>query len=311
MYILEISNISEKRDVCEYSKITSREELGAGAEALRARRLAGRCPHGEDHRMSASIPSSIRMEEWGEVNGFFAQAFWVARKEMKRAWLSYSLTGLFVLSLGLFAVPGLSGVFEFEGSGALGLRVEEHYNDFISDYLFLVVGAFLAVNAISRDYTLASWQDTYLSRLLFMRELPISPGSLVTSRVISMLFALALYAPAFFLSDLGELGTRTYLWFCGVWIGYSLLGSGVCLLLELTSSGKVYTLFSLGFTASLMVVLALLEWTLNLSLVGRTAELAQGHGALPAIVSVLAGGAAFVLLSRLTARRIEKRDLSA
>ncbi len=254
--------------------------------------------------------------ERGEVNGSFAEALWLARKELKRSWLSYPLSGLFVLSLGLFAVPSLSGVFELESSGALRLRVEEHYNDFISDYLFLVVGAFLGVNAISRDYTLASWQETYLSRLLFLRKLPISPGRLVASRVISMLFALVFYAlafflPAYFLSDLGELGTGTYLWFCGVWIGYSLLGSGVCLLLELTSSGKVYTLFSLGFTASLMVVLALLEWTVNLSLVGRTAQLVHSYGALPAIVSIVVGGAALALLSRLTARRVKKRDLSA
>ncbi len=246
----------------------------------------------------------------------FAGALRLARIEMSRAWPSYPLTGLFLLLLGFFAVPALSGVFELTSSGAVGLRVEDHYNDFISDYLFLVVGAFLSVNAISRDYTLASWQDTYSSRLLFMGELPISPGSLVASRVLSMLFALVLYAPAFFvpayfLSDIGEIGTRTYLWFCGVWIGYGLLGSGLCLLLELTSSGKVYTLFSVGFTASLMVVLALLEWTVNLSLVGRTAELAQGHGALPAILSILVGGAALALLSRQTVRRIEKRDLSA
>ncbi len=265
--------------------------------------------------MSASIPSSMRTEEWGEVNGFFAEAFWVARKEMKRAWLSYPVTGLFVLALGLFAVPALSGVFEIESSGAVGLRIGDHYNDFLADYLFLVVGAFLGVSVISRDYTLASWQETYSSRLLFMSELPISPGRLVASRVLSMLFALVLYAPAFFmpaflLSDIGELGTRTYLWFCSVWIGYGLLGSGLCLLLEFTSSSKVYTFFSLGFTASLMVVLALLEWTVNLSLVGRTAQLAQSAGALPAILSIVAGGVALVLLARLTARCIEKRDLS-
>ena len=265
--------------------------------------------------MSASIPSSMRTEEWGEVNGFFAEAFWVVRKGINRAWHSYPLTGLFALSLGLFAVPALSSVIEFEGSGVVGLRMEDHYNDFISDYLFLVVGAFLAVNAISRDYTLASWQDTYLSRLSFLRELPISTGRFVASRAISMLLALVLSAlafflPAFFLSDLGELGTRTYLWFCGVWIGYSLLGSGVCILLELTVSGKVYTLISFGFTASVMLVLAFLEWTVNLSLVGRSAELAQSAGALAAIISILAGGAAFALLCRLTTRRIEERDLS-
>jgi hypothetical protein len=61
-----------------------------------------------------------------------------------------------------------------------------------------------------------------------------------------------------------------------------------------------------------MVVLALLEWTLDLSLVTRTAELAQSsYGALPAIFSVLAGAAAFALLSRITIRRLQKRDFSA
>jgi hypothetical protein len=265
--------------------------------------------------MSVSSVPSMRAQERGGVNRF-AEAFWLAEKQMKRAWLSYPLSGLFVLSLGLFAVPALSGVFEGEGSGAVGLRVEDRYNDFISDYLFLVVGAFLGVRAISRDYTLASWQDTYLSRLFFLRELPIPTGNLVASRVICMLFALVLYAlafflPAFFLSEIGELGTRTYLYFCGVWIGYGLLGSGLCLLLELTVNGKVYILISIGFTASLIVVLALLEWTVDLSLVGRTAQLVQSYGALPAVISILAGGAAFALLSRLTARRVEKRDLSA
>jgi hypothetical protein len=263
--------------------------------------------------VSASSVPSMRTEGRGGVSSS-AEAFWLMREEMKRAWVSYPLSGLFVVSLGLFAVPSLSGVFEVAGSGAVGLRVKDHYNDFLADYLFLVVGAFLSVNAISKDYTLASWQETYASRLHFLRELPTSTGSLVSSRVLSMLFALVLYAPAFFLpafflSDLGALGA-SYLWFCGVWIGYSLLGSGVCLLLELTSSGKVYTLFSLGFAASLMVVLALLEWTVDLSLVGRTAQLAQSPGALPAIISILAGGAAFALLSRVTVHRIEKRDLS-
>jgi hypothetical protein len=76
-------------------------------------------------------------------------------------------------------------------------------------------------------------------------------------------------------------------------------------------NGKVYTLISFGFAASLMAVVALLEWTLDLSLVGRTAELAQSNGALPAIYSTLAGGVAFALLVRATVRRLEKRDLSA
>jgi hypothetical protein len=263
--------------------------------------------------MSASDPSGMRTEGRDDMSRF-AEAFWLARKEMKRAWLSYVLTVLFVLFLGFFVVPSLSGVFEFEGFEAGVKRVEDFYNAFFPDYLFLVICAFLGVNAISRDYTLA-WRDTFSSRLLFLRSLPIPAGNLVGSRVIAMLFALVLNAPAFFLpafflSDLGELGT-SYLWFCGVWVGYSLLGSGLCLLFELTVNGRVYTLIYFGFAASLMVVLALLEWTLDLSLVGRTAELAQSsYGALPAIFSILGGAAAFAILCRVTVRRLEKRDLS-
>jgi hypothetical protein len=244
----------------------------------------------------------------------FEQVLWLAKNEMKRVWLSYLLTGLIALFLGFVAVPSLSGVFEFEGFGAEGQRMEGRYNAFFSDYLFLLVCTFLGVNAISRDYT-AVWRDTSSSRLLFLRSLPIPAGSLVGSRAYRMLFALVLGIPAFFLpayylTDLGELG-RSYLPFCGVWIGYGLLASGLCLLFELTVSSRVYAVISSGLAASLMVVLALLEWTLGLNLVGRTAELAQSYGALPAISSILAGAAGFALLARLTTRRLEKRDLSA
>jgi hypothetical protein len=241
------------------------------------------------------------------VNGL-AEAFWLAKKELKRAWLSYVLSVLFFVFLGLCAVPGVSGVFELEGFGPGGRRMEAFYNAFFADYLFLLAWAFLGGSAISRDYTLSS-------RLLFLRRLPIPAGSLVGSRALCMLVALvpgapAFFLPAFFLTDLGEIGVP-YLWFAGVWIGYCLFASGVCLHLRLTVNCRGYSLISFGFAASIMVVLALLEWRLDLSLVGRTAELAQsGYGALPAILSVLAGGAAFALLSRMTVRRVEKRDLS-
>jgi hypothetical protein len=267
--------------------------------------------HGRD-RVGTSSPPGMRALRRGGVDGF-AEVFWLARKEMKRTWLSYVLSGLFVVFLGFFVVPGVSGVFEFEGFGARGRRMEGFYNAFFSDYLVLVICAFLGVNAISRDYTLA-WRDPFSSRLVFLRSLPIPAESLVGSRALCMLFAFVLNAPgfflpAFFLSDLGELGT-SYLWFCGVWIGYCLLASGLCLLFELTVNGRVYTLLYFGLAAALMVVLAILEWTLDLSLVRRTAEVAQGYGALPTVFSVLAGAAVFALLSRLTVHRLEKRDLS-
>jgi hypothetical protein len=129
-----------------------------------------------------------------------------------------------------------------------------------------------------------------------------------------MLFAFVLNVPAFFgpaflLSDLGELGA-SYLPFACVWIGYGLLASGLWLLCELTVSHKVYTQIYFGLAAALMAVLALLEWTLDLSLVGRMAELAQSYGAVLAVFTVLAGAAAFAFMSRVTIRRLETRDLS-
>ena len=201
--------------------------------------------------MGASSPPGTRSPRRGGVDGF-AGGFWLARKEIRRTWLSYPLTGLFVVFLGFFVVPGVSGVFELEGFGAWGERTEELYNAFFSDYLFVVICAFLGVNVISRDYTL-DWRDPFSSRLLFLRSLPVPAGSLVGSRALGMLFALLLNAPAFFLpacflTDLGEFKTA-YLWFVCVWLGYSLLASGLWLLCELTVSGRAYTLTYFGLAA--------------------------------------------------------------
>jgi hypothetical protein len=242
----------------------------------------------------------------------FADAFWLARNELRRTWLSYPLTGLFVVFLGFFVVPSVSGVFDLEGFGVEGKRMEGVYNAFFADYLFLVICAFLGVRAVSGNYT-PFWRDSFSSRLVFLRSVPVPTGSLVGSRALGMLFALLVNAPAYFLpafllSDLGQLGA-SYLWFAGVWVGYCLLASGLWLLCELTVSGGAYARIYFGAAAALLAELALLEWTLDLRLVGRTAELAQSHGPLPAAVSVLGGAAAFAVLYRLTVRRLRKKDL--
>ena len=247
-----------------------------------------------------------------------AQALWLARVEMKWAWPSYVLSVLIVLSLGLAAAVSLSlGVSEFEAMVLRGRNTEELYGAFFADYLFLLVCAVLGANILLGYYT-RNWRGTFSSRLVLLRSLPISAGILVGSRMISMLFALvvgafAFFMPVYFLSDLGaELGIRAYLLFCAVWVGYSLLGSGISLFFEFGVSGRAYALISYGFALPLMVVVVLLESTEYMGLVGRVAWLAQsGHGALLAGLSILMGGAAFLLLSSATVRRLQARDLSA
>lgn len=233
---------------------------------------------------------------------------------MRRAWLSYPLTGLLLLFLGFMVLPSVSGLFELEGFGVEGQRVEDFYNAFFSDCLFLVICAFLAVNAVSGNRTLGR-RDTFSSALLLLGRLPVPVGSLVGGRAVSLLFALVLnvpafFLPAFFLSDLGELGT-SYVWFVGTWIGYGLLFSGLGLLMGLTVSDSVSVPISIGVGAGIVATLAVLEWTVGLDLVERTAQLAQGHGPLLALLSILVGTTAFVLLAWLTVHRIHDRDLSA
>jgi hypothetical protein len=55
--------------------------------------------------------------------------------------------------------------------------------------------------------------------------------------------------------------------------------------------------------------MALLEWTVDLRLAQSSVELGQAHGALVAVLSIVAGSVAFVLLAWVTAWRLQKRNL--
>jgi hypothetical protein len=279
--------------------------MGAGSAG---RNMGGRRdPFGASN--PASRTASMRL---------YAEALWLARVEMKWAWSSYVLSVLVILFLGLAAAVSLFlGVSEFEAMVQRGHRTEELYGAFFTDYLFLLVCAVLGAKTLLGYYT-RNWPGTFSSRLVLFRSLPISAGILVGSRMISMLFALligafAFFVPVYFLSDLGtELGIGAYLLFCGVWIGYGLLGSGLSLFFEFGVSVRAYTLISYCFALPLMIVVVLLELTEYTGLVVRVARMAQSsHGVLLAGLSILFGGAAFLLLSSATIRRLQRRDLLA
>ena len=247
-----------------------------------------------------------------------AQSLWLAREEMKWASTSYVLSVSIVLFLGLAAAVSLSfGVSEFEAVVLRGDRMEELYGAFLADYLFLLVCAVLGTNALLGYYT-RNWIGTSSSRLVRLRRLPISAGILVGSRMVSMLFALvvgavAFFVPVFFVSGLAEdMGVKAYLVFCAVWVGYGLLGSGISLFFEFGVSGRSYALLSYLFALPLTIIVVLLETTEYAGLVGRVATMAKsGDGVLIAGLSILLGGAAFLLLSRSTVRRLRTRDLPA
>lgn len=251
----------------------------------------------------------------GREAGTLADALWLAGKEIGRSWLSYPASGIFMFVLGSMVAPGLSGIEIGEGFGEHGDRLERTFGALFPDYLFLIIGLILCVNTLSRDYLVVWSADPFSSRLAFLRSLPISPRSIVASRTLSMLFALPFTVPAFFVpvylfSDLWAMGA-SYLWFVVVWVGYGLFGAGLTLLMELGLPGKTYTAITFAMVVPILVIVAILEFTVEMRLVERTIALVGDYGPLPAVVSLVAGAGLFALLARLTVRRIERRDLSA
>ncbi|BBL80117.1 hypothetical protein RxyAA322_19710 [Rubrobacter xylanophilus] len=250
----------------------------------------------------------------GREAGALADALWLAGKEIRRSWLSYPASGIFMLVLGVMATPGLSRIAIGGGFGERG-GFERAFGALFPDYLFLIVGLIFCVNSLSRDYLVLWSDDPFSSRLAFLRSLPIPPRTIVASRMLSMLFTLPFTVPAFFVpvylfSDLRAMGA-SYLWFVGIWVGYGLFGAGLTLLMELGLSGKTYTAITFAMVVPILVIVAILEFTVQLRLVERTIALVGDYGPLAAVVSLVVGAGLFALLGRLTARRIERRDLSA
>lgn len=245
----------------------------------------------------------------------FAEARWLAWREIKRTWLSYPATALGMLIFGLLTASIVDGFLILEGFGEGDRPFQDFFYAFYADLFFLIYGGFLTFNWMSREYLRVFSGDTFSARLAFVRSLPISVETMVLGRLISMCLALLLNAPAFFLtvyfvSNLSDLGW-SFLWFVAVWIGYSLLGTGFYLLAEFTISGKTYTWLSFTWVLLLVVGLIFLELTVELRAVSRIAGLVESYGPLPALASVLLGAAALAILTKITIRRVERRDLYA
>lgn len=244
----------------------------------------------------------------------WSEAVWLGGKEIRWSWLSYPATGLVMLLLGVLIVPSVDGILSPEGSGQDGEGFESGYAAFFPDFLFLTFGMLLTVNWLSREYLQVHTQDTFSERLVFLRSFPISPETIVGSRMLSLCFTLlftvpAFFAPVYLITDLGQLGS-SFLWFVLIWVGYSLLGAGLWLLMEFGMRGKTYLILSFASVPLLIATVALLEWSVQLRAVERFAGLAQSHGPLAATISIIVGAIGFVVMARAATRLIENRDLS-
>ena len=258
--------------------------------------------------MNAAHGSRQKVAEQ-DKNAGLSEALWLAGKDIRRTWLSYPLSGLGVLLFGFVATALVWGLRAQEANGVGNLPQAVFFVDFV----FVAMGCVLVVNALSMDYLRIWTADVFSNRTTFLRSLPVSTGTLVASRVVSMLCAIPFTVPAFFLpvflfTDLGELGF-SYVWFCGIWLGWGLLYAGVTLLCELGLSGRAYCWTSLAVIAAFAVCVLVVEAVFDISLVRGSAALASGWGPLPALIALAVGAIGFWLLARLTATRVDGREV--
>lgn len=242
-------------------------------------------------------------------------SLWLAGREMRRTWISYFATGLFVLFFGLLGSVNVENLFEVEGAGGQREAYVATINSYIVDVYFLAVIPLTAGNFLSRTY-LGSWRDSFSKRLSLLRALPILPEEMVIGRVLNMLPSLILTGPAFFLpvyllsQGLREqLDPVQYLWFAAVWIGYALLVAGLYMYLEMSVSGKTYNLLMLPAIPFFFALPALTTWGLDLRIVAGTVGLVQSYGPISAVLALLIGGVGLLLWVIAATRRLKKRDL--
>lgn len=271
-------------------------------------------------QQTAGTPSGER--EANTTMKTWRNAAWLAGKDIRRTWFSYLFAGVVWLLVGIFTTTLLNGVFELEGFGAWGERVERGYNNALLDLWFLAMCPALMINLFfNQDYSARFTKDNMSRRISFLRGLPISARELVLERVLLMLLSLAITAPIFFLipyllSDVFSLSLAEttswihYLWFVLIWIGYTLFAGGFYLYgwLGFSKKGDVrFTAFLVLFWLSLV---GAMNWGLGIGIVSATIGLIESFGSSPALLASLVGILCFVFWAWMTTQQLKKRDLS-
>ena len=244
-------------------------------------------------------------------------AWWLAERDVRRAWLSFPATALLVLVLGFFTGLIANDVSSgrWSGRGAF----DSIFPSLLLDFYFLgVAGPVLTLNVLfNKDYS-AYWRRDYLTkRLFFLRSLPIGVRELVVGRVLVMLFTLLVMAPCFFvplylMSAEPAFGSDPvrYAWFAVLWLGFALFVGGANMYAWLATDGRTNVWVAAVAIVSIALVVGLLNAAFGVGIVTGTMGLVRAYGPLPSVLSLLAGLGALFLWALAMERRLKRRDLS-
>jgi hypothetical protein len=244
------------------------------------------------------------MERQASDMNAWNQAWWLTRYELNKDKLQWLWSALFMVYAG-----GMGGVM------LIGQRQEDFFSPF-GDAYFMLMFPFQSFLFSRRSFRYIQ-EDSYTQMLTYYRRIPIPEPTVMWSRIQQSLIAFV-YNGIFFYGSLYVVGLRTegfrwdqYLAFALTCTGYGILVTGLYIYGEFLHSGKKYLLLSLLFVPVVIIISILIRMAggngFQLLL-----DTSRAWGMLSPIMwaSLLAGLTALWLFSRLTMKKLVKRDLS-
>jgi hypothetical protein len=232
-------------------------------------------------------------------------AWWITKRDLKSEKLLIVITLLFMAYQALMISLLIDEQLQIQSKSPV-----------IVDILLLayipLLGFFFSKRSIK-----CLTEDSYTQLLVYLRTLPISPKSIMTSRLLQLIIALMMNSAIFFSVMYGispqlrtEMSFGIYMGFALTWIGYALAISGLYIYFEFLFSGKQY----FGLTMLLVVITCVIGIMIRImggNMLLYTIRMSQEWGILsPMMWGALIGGLmSLALLGKLTNRKLQSRDL--
>lgn len=225
-------------------------------------------------------------------------ALWLAGQEIRRQWLSYLVSNLYLVFLSLLTI-GIGDLM----AGSTGL-----------EFVLLATTLIISTPFFARDYM--NWAtDPVAERLTWLRSLPIDARTIVGSRMLAMLAVAPFNIVAFFgpiyLAGAWSLDTVPFILFALSILGISLIGAGVHLCLELGVSLRRWLITNVVVLVPLVIIFVVLGWAAEIWPFAGLARSVERYGFVITLLCIAVGAIGFLALGRLAEDLLRRRELGA
>lgn len=238
-----------------------------------------------------------------------SHAMKIISKDMKCDKFQWLWTIIFMLYLSVTFSFLINSLFEDQ----------DYFNPF-ADFLMLVLAPLLGFFFSRRSFKYLN-EDSYTQMLYYYRSIPVPTEAVILSRAFMCLMAFVMNGIVFFGvtyaigSDLrAYMDLAAYISFGISWIGVGFLIQGLFIYFEFMKSGKVYFWINLLLMFIFAVVLLGLVFIgkMQISLFGLFVVSSYKWKLLSPVMwgSLAIGLTGFILMCRLTFKRMQLRDLS-